>query len=371
MAVQRSVDKVFLGLVITLAIVGVLMFISASLGVLAKNESKFYGVLFNQIALGVIGGVAVMIACIKMDYKHWRKWSFVIFVVSIILTLLVFVPGLGFKHGGAQRWLSVGPISLQPAEFLKIAFVIYFAAWLSWVKHRKQDFKFSILPLVILLGIIAAVLLKQPDTKSFILIAVAGCAMLFASGISWKYLVGVVLVGAIGLGALTMFTPYLKDRVRTFLDPSHDISGSSYQLNQSMIALGSGGVFGRGYGQSIQKFSYLPEPQGDSIFAVVGEEFGFVGSTLLILLFVAFALRGLRIANRAPDLFSRLLATGIVILLIAQSFLNIASIVGVFPLTGVPLVFISHGGTSLLLALAAVGIVLNISKYQKKPVENE
>ena len=369
--VKRSVDKIFLGLVITLAIIGILMFISASLGVLAKNEAKFYGVLFNQIALGVIGGVAVMVGCMRLDYKIWRKYSFIIFVTSIVLTLLVFVPGLGFKHGGAQRWLSLGPISLQPAEFLKIGFVIYFAAWLSWVKHRKQDFKFGILPLVILLGIIAAVLFKQPDTKSFILIVVAGCAMLFASGVSWKYIAGLALVAMIGLGSLAMFTPYLKDRVKTFLDPSHDISGSSYQLNQSMIALGSGGVFGRGYGQSIQKFSYLPEPQGDSIFAVVGEEFGFLGSTLLILLFVAFALRGLRIAARAPDLFSRLLVTGIVILLIAQSFLNIASIVGVFPLTGVPLVFISHGGTSLLLALAAVGIVLNISRYQKTPTEQE
>ena len=369
--VKRSVDKIFLGLVITLAIIGILMFISASLGVLAKNEAKFYGVLFNQIALGVIGGVAVMVGCMRLDYKIWRKYSFIIFVTSIVLTLLVFVPGLGFKHGGAQRWLSLGPISLQPAEFLKIGFVIYFAAWLSWVKHRKQDFKFGILPLVILLGIIAAVLFKQPDTKSFILIVVAGCAMLFASGVSWKYIAGLALVAMIGLGSLAMFTPYLKDRVKTFLDPSHDISGSSYQLNQSMIALGSGGVFGRGYGQSIQKFSYLPEPQGDSIVAVVGEEFGFLGSTLLILLFVAFALRGLRIAARAPDLFSRLLVTGIVILLIAQSFLNIASIVGVFPLTGVPLVFISHGGTSLLLALAAVGIVLNISRYQKTPTEQE
>ena len=371
MAPARSVDKIFLGIIIALTIIGVLMFISASLGILAKNETKFYGVLFNQIALGVIGGAAALYACWKIDYKVWRKWSFVIFIISIVLTLLVFVPGLGFRHGGAQRWLSIGPLSVQPAEFLKIAFVIYFAAWLSWVKHRKQDFKFGILPLFILLAIIAAVLFKQPDTKSFILIVTAGCAMLFASGVSWKYIAGLVLVAGIGLGSLMMFTPYLKDRVKTFLDPSRDISGSSYQLNQSMIALGSGGIFGRGYGQSIQKFSYLPEPQGDSIFAVVGEEFGFLGSTLLILLFVAFALRGLRIAHRAPDLFSRLLVTGIVILLIAQSFLNMASIVGVFPLTGVPLVFISHGGTSLLLALAAVGIVLNISKHRKTTAVNE
>jgi len=365
MPTSKSIDKIFFGIVISLVIIGILMFISASLGILIKNESKFWGVLFNQMALGVVGGSIVMYICWKIDYKFWRKWSFLIFIISIVLTLLVFIPGLGFEHGGAQRWLSIGPISLQPAEILKIAFVIYFASWLSWVKHRKQDFKFNILPLIILLGIIATILLKQPDTKSFILIFVTGCVMLFASGISWKYIVGIILVTGIGLGSLMMFTPYLKDRVKTFLDPSHDITGSSYQLNQSMIALGSGGLFGRGYGQSIQKFSYLPEPQGDSIFAVIGEEFGFLGATILILLFVAFALRGLRIASRSPDVFSRLLVTGIVIMLIAQSFLNIASIIGIFPLTGVPLVFISHGGTALFLALASIGMVLNVSKYQK------
>lgn len=371
MAIEKKVDKIFLGIVIALMVIGILVFVSASLGVLSKNESKFWGVLFNQIVLGVICGSIIMFVCYKIDYKFWRKWSFIIFIISIILTLLVFIPGLGFKHGGAQRWLSLGPVSLQPAEFLKIGFVIYFAAWLSWIKHRKQDFKFSVIPLLILLAIIAIILLKQPDTKSFILILITGCAMLFASGIPWKYIIGIILVSAIGLISLMMFTPYLKDRMQTFLDPGRDITGSSYQLNQSMIALGSGGLFGRGYGQSIQKFSYLPEPQGDSIFAVVGEEFGFVGSTILILLFLAFALRGLRIASRSPDLFSRLLVTGIVIILTAQSFLNIASIIGVFPLTGVPLVFISHGGTSLLLALASIGMILNISKQQKKVTTND
>jgi cell division protein FtsW len=156
--------------------------------------------------------------------------------------------------------------------------------------------------------------------------------------------------------------------VRTFIDQSRDPSGASYQLQQSLIAIGSGGVFGRGYGQSVQKFSYLPEPQGDSVFAVIGEEFGFLGSVLVIILYVALALRGLRIANRMPDQFGRLLVSGIIIILTAQSFLNIASIIGVFPLTGVPLVFISHGGTSLMITLVGIGIVLNASRYQKRNI---
>jgi cell division protein FtsW len=217
----------------------------------------------------------------------------------------------------------------------------------------------------ILLAVIAFILFNQPDTKSFILITITGLSMLFISGVSMKYIALLGLGSVIVLGTLVYFTPYLQERVKTFIDPSQDSQGSSYQIQQSLIAIGSGGIVGRGYGQSIQKFSYLPEPQGDSIFAVVGEEFGFVGSVIIIILYLIFLLRGLRIANNSPDLFSRLLVSGIVILIVAQSFMNIASIVGVIPLTGVPLVFMSHGGTSLMIYLIAMGIIFQISKFQR------
>ena len=190
--------------------------------------------------------------------------------------------------------------------------------------------------------------------------------MLFISGVPIKYILGIGVGAMIVLGLLVTFTPYLQKRVETFINPSQNAQGSSYQIQQSLIAIGSGGMFGRGFGQSIQKFSYLPEPQGDSIFAVVGEELGFIGSVAIIILYLIFALRGLRIANNSPDLFSRLLVSGIIIMIIAQSFMNIASITGVFPLTGVPLVFMSHGGTSLMIYLMAIGIVLQISKFQIK-----
>ncbi len=361
---KKSVDKIFLGIIITLLTIGVFMFISASLGVLAKNEAKFYGILFNQLVLGLAGGLVALYFFSRIDYKFWKKYSLYFFLSSIALTLLVFVPHLGFAHGGAKRWIALGPVTFQPVELLKFGFVIYFAAWLSWAKTKVQNLKFGVLPLMVLLGIIALILFKQPDTKSFILILVAALAMLLVSGVPWKYLFGVAGVSIIALVILVSFKPYLIDRVKTFMDPSRDPTGSSYQLQQGLIALGSGGIFGRGFGQSIQKFSYLPEPQGDSIFAVIGEEFGFIGITVIILLFVSLALRGMKIANHSPDLFGRLLTTGIVIMLTAQSFLNMASIVGLFPLTGVPLVFISQGGTSLLVDLAAVGIVLNISRQK-------
>ena len=362
----RSVDRFFLGLIIALAAIGILSFLSASMGVLAKNPSKFYNILFNQIVLGLGLGTLLMYLASRVNYKFWRKFAFWFFLGSIILTVMVFVPGLGMKHGGALRWVSFGPISFQPVEFLKIGFLIYFAGWLSWVKNKAQNFKFGILPFVILLGIVAVILLKQPDTKNFILIFIAACAMFLLSGIEWRYIFWIGLGAVVLLGILFYTQPYLSNRLKTYIDPSRDPTGSSYQIQQSLIAIGSGGIWGRGYGQSVQKFSFLPEPQGDSIFAVIGEEFGFFGSAILIILYVTFGWRGLRIANTAPDIFSRLLVTGIVILISAQAFLNIASTIAVFPLTGVPLPLVSHGGTSLAMTLGALGIVLNISKYCKR-----
>ena len=231
-----------------------------------------------------------------------------------------------------------------------------------------RDIRFSILPLVVLLAIIAVVLVKQPDTKSIILVTVTAVGMLFVSGAPWKYILGLLGGALVAFAILVYFKPYLMERINTFVNPNQNGSSTSWQLQQSLIAVGSGGMFGRGLGQSIQKFNYLPEPQGDSIFAVVGEELGFLGSVLVIFLYVAFALRGYKIAYNAPDPFSKLLVVGIITIITAQSFMNIASIIGVFPLTGVPLVFISHGGTALLLSLGMMGIVLNISKHQKKPV---
>jgi cell division protein FtsW len=362
----NKVDKIFLGIVTALTVGGIIMFVSASLGILAKNEVKFYGVLVSQLLFGLLSGAIVMWIALKIPYKFWREYSLIIFIGALLLTSLVFVPHIGFSHGGARRWINLFGVSFQPVEVLKVAFVIYFAAWLSWVKNKIRDVKWGIVPLIVFIVLIAGILLKQPDTKSVILMAVSAFAMLFVSGVSWKHIFIMIAICFVGAAILVSVTPYLRDRVNTFLHPSHDPSGSSYQLQQSLIAIGSGGVFGRGLGQSIQKFNYLPEPQGDSIFAVIGEELGFIGCTALILLFIAFAFRGFKIAYYAPDSFSKLFVVGIITLFTAQAFMNIASIIGVFPLTGVPLVFVSQGGTALMIALGAIGIVLHISQFQKK-----
>jgi cell division protein FtsW len=366
MKTTKGLDKIFLIIVIILIVIGVIMFTSASLGILARNEAKFYGVIFNQFVFGLCGGLVALFLGLRIPYKFWREYSLPIFIASIIVTALVFVPGIGSSHGGASRWINIFGVSVQPVEFLKIGFIIYFGAWLSWAKGRVRDVRFSILPLLVLLGVIAFVLLKQPDTKSLILITITAIGMLFVSGTPWKYILGLLVGSIIAFIILVSFKPYLMERVQTFINPSQNGSGSSYQLQQSLIAVGSGGLFGRGLGQSIQKFNYLPEPQGDSIFAVIGEELGFLGCTILICLYIVFAFQGYKIAIHAPDPFSKLFIIGTITMITAQSFMNMASITGVFPLTGVPLVFISHGGTSLLLSLGLMGVILNISKFQKK-----
>jgi cell division protein FtsW len=364
MSTGKKVDKFFLIIVLLLLSIGVLIFVSASLGVLARSEQTFYGVLFSQLVLGLGLGLSLMYVCLKIPYKFWRKYSLLIFIAGLLLTAAVFIPALTRSHGGADRWLQIGPVSLQPVEFLKFAFIIYFAAWLSWAKNKVENFKYGILPFGIILGLIAIILLNQPDTKSFILITVTGLSMLFLSGVPLKKIMFLGMGVVALLAVVVYFTPYLQARIKTFINPAADSQGASYQIQQSLITLGSGGILGQGFGQSVQKFSYLPEPQGDSIFAVLGEEFGFVGTFITIILYILFFLRGVRIANRSPDTFSGLLVYGIVILITVQSFMHIASVTGVFPLTGVPLVFMSQGGTSLMVYLMAMGIVLQISKFQ-------
>lgn len=358
-----KIDKFFLYTVIALLVLGYVSFISASFGVLARSSDKFWSIMISQ-SIGLVLGGFLMYWFSRIEYKVWRKYAFFIFIASIGLTLLVFIPSISLEHGGARRWISIGPISFQPVEVLKIAFVMYFAGWLSWVKGRAKEVKYGILPMLIMLGVVAAILLQQPDTKSIILLFVASSSMLLLSGVPWKYILYGLLLAVFLFGVLAFSKPYLMQRIKTFVDPSSDRLGSSYQLDHSLIAIGSGGIFGRGLGQSVQKFTFLPEPQGDSIFAVIGEEFGLIGTMTIVILFIMFGLRGLRIAYRAPDSFGRLMVAGIVILMVGQSFLNIASIIGLFPLTGVPLVFISHGGTALMIAMAATGIVLNVSRYQ-------
>ena len=362
---KHSIDYIFFSITCVLVVIGLFAFFSASLGVLSVNQPKFYSIIFSQLVLGLCAGLLALYAGIRIPYKFWRKHAGMLMILSVILTAMVFVPHVGSAHGGARRWISVFGFSFQPVEFLKIAFVMYLSAWLSWAKKRIDNKLFGLLPLLALLGISAAVLCFQPDAKSLILMTVTGFCMLFLYGTPLKYILGLFFLSVGAFILIAVSTPYLSQRISTYLHPGDDPNGSSYQIQQSLIAVGSGQLSGKGFGQSIQKFGYIPEPQGDSIFAIIGEEFGFIGASTVVILYLLFAMRGLWISRRAPDDYSGLLASGLVIMLSAQSILNIAAITGMFPLTGVPLVFMSQGGTSLMVSLGVVGIILGISRQRK------
>jgi cell division protein FtsW len=361
-----KIDKVFLLWTVALMVVGFFIFSSASLGLLAKGGEQYSSVNFSQTVLGLLLGSIAMIITSKMDYKVWKKTAFWFLVVGIILNVLVLFPQIGFEHGGARRWFIIGGVSVQPAEILKLAFVVYFAAFAAGMKERMKSFKYGFLPLAILFIVLGILLLKQPDTDNFLMIILAGTAIFLASGGRWKHILIIFITGVLALGALAFTRPYVMQRITTFINPSQNAQGSGYQIQQSLIAIGSGGMFGRGFGQSVQKFNFLPEPIGDSIFAVQAEEFGFVGACTLILLYVLFAVRGLKIASRATEPFGRLLVVGIVIMIVAQAFVNIGAMLGVLPLSGITLPFVSHGGTSLFITLLEAGIILSISKHQKQ-----
>ena len=348
-----------------MVVFGLLIFTSAALGLLARDGASFTSVAVNQLLLGLVcGGIALWVLS-RLDYRTWAPYTPYLFAFAMILTALTLVPGIGLELKGASRWLSLGPITFQPVEILKLAVVAFLAAVFAARMKHIDTIKGGVLPLALVVGSAAGLLLLQPDTDGAAIIGLASLGMLFAAGGRVWHILVIILIGVGALGIAAYQRPYLMERFTTFLNPEADTRGAGYQLHQSLIAVGSGEWVGKGFGQSIEKFSFLPEPIGDSIFAVAAEEFGFVGSVMLILLYASVALLGLRIAARAPDPFGGLLVVGLVLLIIGQSFMNIASIVGLIPLSGLPLIFVSHGGTALAISLAEIGILLSVSRRMK------
>lgn len=362
--VIKHVDRWLLVATLLLVFFGFLIFSSASLGLLARDGAQFSSVAVSQFFFGVCGGLVALLIFSNISYRVYRPYAPYIFGVGLVLTALVFIPGIGYEANGATRWLSIFGLSLQPGEILKISFVLCLAWYYSLYHKKISDIRFALGGLFGMLLLAGIPLLLQPDTGTFLIMGITGVAMAVSAGVRFKHLTVLGLLFLLGVIVLALSRPYLLERVTTFMDPASDPTGAGYQLKQSLIAIGSGGFVGRGFGQSVQKFNYLPEPIGDSIFSVAAEEFGFLGSFLIIGTFVFFAIRGLFIASQTPDRFGGLTVVGVVILIITQSFINIGSMVGLIPLTGEPLTFISHGGTSLLLTMVGVGIVLNISRFK-------
>jgi cell division protein FtsW len=366
--IKTASDKTFLGIVLILTVGGFFIFVSASLGLLARGAVSLSSVVFNQLILGVVGGMIALYCAMRTNYNIWREYAPHLFVLAAILTSLVFVPHIGFATKGAARWLLIGPFTVQPAEMLKLATVILAAWYIPYAgKKIRESTVWSVGGVAAILAVPAVLLLLQPDIDVLVIITLTVCGMFFCAGMRWRD-IGICVLGAIiALAGIVYMKPHVQQRLMTFLHPEANVRSSGYQIRQSTIAVGSGGLFGRGFGQSVQKFGYLPEPIGDSVFAVFAEEFGFVGCIILLSVFLAFAAKGFLIALNARDLFGALLAFGIVYMITVQSFMNIGSLLSILPLSGNPLVFVSHGGTALAIALLSVGIVLNISKHKRIP----
>ena len=358
----RQYDQIFLMLAGALVISGFFILASASLGISSDKYGEAYYFLLHQMLYGLLPGAVLFYFALKIPYKYLRNLALPILFGGIFLMFLVFVPGIGFYHGGARRWLDFGFISFQPSELMKFAYIVYLAAWLETKGKDLRSFKFGLLPFMIMSAFIASFLVFQPDIGTLGVLLVSASALFFLSGGPMRQIAIIAGIGLILFIGLIYLEPYRLDRFTTFLDPSADPGGSGYQINQALIAIGSGGVFGRGFGLSRQKFSYLPEPVCDSIFAILSEELGLIGAIILLVLFLLFFIRGIKITGGAPDVFGRLLGAGLLFLIVFQALINIMAITGLIPLTGIPLPFVSYGGSAMMMTLMEVGIILNISK---------
>ena len=359
------------GLYLFVLLFGIVMLSSVSNAVAYDKFGDSYYYLKHQLIMGVIpGGIAAFILS-NIDYKKWKALAFPLLLVSIGLLMAVFLPGIGYELLGARRWIRLGPLSLQPTEIVKLTFLLYVCTWMARRGANKvQDFSDGFMPFVSTLGIIMFLIISQPDVGTMSIIVLISLVIYFVAGASYKHLATIMAGGIALLAILIKIAPYRLNRFLVFLDPGADPQGIGYHLNQALIAIGTGGITGLGFGNSVQKQAYLPEVVGDSIFAVIAEELGFLMVAPLIGIFLFLLIRGFKVAREAPDDFGKLLAIGISVWVCCQAIMNIASMMGLMPLTGLPLPLISYGSSSLVTTLAGIGILINISK-QTVSTENK
>lgn len=356
LADDDMIDKTLFWMVVLLCVLGILAVSDASAPQALAVFSDPYYFAKQQIVWTVVGFFGLIVAS-NIHYLQWKKVAFLFGGTCVVLLMAVLIPGIGERVLGARRWIGLGPISLQPSEFAKFAVALATA--------RMIDDKYPLSYIVGFVGGVCGLIMLQPDLGTTIVVAGVGAAQLFAAGLPLAHFVILGFGGALATLFLILVSDYRRARLVSFLESSSDPLANSYHMRQILIALGSGGVLGVGIGQSRQKHLFLPETASDSIFAVIAEETGLVGSLVVILLLAFFVLRVLKIAKNAPDTFSRILASGVAFWFMGQMFLNISSIVAVTPLTGIPLPFFSYGGSSLVMILGSLGIILNISKYAK------
>jgi len=355
-------DKTLFILLAIFVVLGLFIVFDASSvrAFLLKNDPFFY--FKKQLTSFFIGLIGFFLAY-KINFNFWKKFSFVILVLGFVFLASVFIPGLGAEQKGALRWIYLGPISVQPAEFFKIALIVYLASFFSKRQSSVNSFLETIFPFSVVVGLTAAILLFQHSFGMLLIICSIALAMFFASGPKLKNIFIITAVAVVAFGAFMMLEPYRVERLMTFLNPSQDPLGSGYQINQALISIGSGGKTGVGLGHSRQKYSFLPETMGDSVFAIWAEETGFAGTIILLIMISVFAFQGFNISRKSRDHFPKFLAFGLTFAITFQFIFNIAAISNMIPLSGIPLPFFSYGGSSLISSLFMAGLLLNLSKF--------
>lgn len=359
-----NIDFPLFIITLLLILIGLIMIMSAS-GVRAYNLYGNAHYFFTRQLIFALAGLAIMIIASTIDYNIYYRNSKKILALGFFLLILVLIPGVGRTAGGATRWISLGFFDFQPSEAIKIALIIYISSFISRKPAKIQKFKDGILPVIIIIGLSAILIMQQPDMGTAVNIIGFSFILLLVGGMKLKHLFGLSVPGVLFMVYYISSAPYRLNRVQAFLNPWEDPRGTGYHIIQSLLALGSGGLTGVGPGNSRQKFLYLPEPGTDFIFAILGEEFGLIGAGFVIILFGLLAYRGVLIALNAKNLFGSLLAIGIISMIIIQVLINIGAVTALLPVTGITLPFISYGGSSLLISFYAVGILLNISRQSK------
>ncbi|KYD08151.1 hypothetical protein B4102_1233 [Heyndrickxia sporothermodurans] len=365
MPVKKSnPDFMLIIVTLTLLTVGLIMVYSASaIWANFKFDDSFFFAKRQLLFAGV--GVIAMFFIMNVDYWTWRSWAKVILIGCFLLLVLVLIPGIGMERNGSRSWIGVGAFSIQPSEFIKLAMIAFLAKFLSEQQKYITTIKKGLLPSLSLVFLAFGMIMLQPDLGTGTVMLGTCIVMIFIAGARIFHFVILGLIGVGGFVALILSAPYRMARITSFLDPWQDPQGTGFQIIQSLFAIGPGGLFGQGLGESRQKFFYLPEPQTDFIFAILSEELGFIGGTFVLLLFSLLLWRGIRIALGAPDLYGSFLAVGIISMVAIQVMINIGVVTGLMPVTGITLPFLSYGGSSLTLMLMAIGVLLNISRYAR------
>ena len=359
--IMKKCNLALLISVIIISVFGVLMIYSASY---IWSEYKYGDALkyVKNQGLFLIVGIVLMIIISKIDYKLYLKKSNLILIICLILLVLVLIPGIGTIRNGSRSWFGIGSFGIQPSEFTKLGLLIFVSKYLAYNEKATKSFK-GILPILLILMLVFGLIMLQPDFGTGTIIVMSIIGLLFVGGVDFKYFIRLGIVGVIGVVGLILAAPYRLSRILSFLNPWSDPLGSGFQIIQSLYAIGPGGLFGFGIGNSRQKHFFLPEPQTDFIFSIISEELGFLGCLIIITLFVIICYNGFKISRNCNDLFGKYLSFGIIFQIGFQACLNLMVVVGLIPVTGVTLPFLSYGGSSLLITLCSIGIVLNISRY--------